>query len=183
MNHEERAVWIKRGFIVFLALGVCLAVLFYPEKPPEVKAKATQEAKKDPKNYAMEILHFHQPGNPESEQIAASLKEIERKFEKQVMVTTIDVAKDPERAKAEKVTQPPKVVMMAGQERACKFQGVWTEAQIERKVEQILSGLKSAGKDWRPPVQGMEKATDTNAPKLPPPPPAPQAAPPATTKR
>lgn len=184
MTHEVRAVWIKRGIIVFLALGVCLGVLFYPEKPPEeVKAKAPAEEKKDPKNYAMEILHFHQPGNAESEQIAASLKEIGRKFEKQVMVTTIDVAKDPERARVEKVTQAPKVVMMAGQERACKFQGVWTEPQIERKVEQILSGLKSAGKDWRPPVQGMEKATDTNAPKLPTPPPAPRAAPAATTQR
>lgn len=170
---------------MFLALGICLGVLFYPEKPPEVAKKSPQEQeqKKDPKNYAMEILHLHQPGNADSDQIAASLKEIERKFEKQVMVTTIDVAKDPERAKAEKVTQPPKVVMMAGQERACKFQGVWTEAQIERKVEQILSGLKSAGKDWRPPVQGMEKASDSNAPKLPAPPPVPPTKPPATTQR
>lgn len=185
MTHEERAVWIKRGFIVFLALGICLAVLFYPEKKPESTAKPELDPGKDPKNFAVQILHFHQPGNPESEEIAKSLNEVGRKFEKQVLVTRIDVTKEPERAKAEKVTKPPKVVMMAGQERVCKFQGVWTEPQIERKVEQILSGLKTAGKDWRPPVQGMQKATDENAPKLPPPPPespAP-AAPSTTTKR
>ena len=184
MTHEERAVWIRRGIIVFLALGICLGVLFYPEKKPETTAKPAVEEKKDLKNYAMEILHFHQPGNPESEQIAKSLDEVGRKFEKQVLVTRIDVTKEPERAKEEKVTKPPKVVMMAGQERACKFQGVWTEQQIELKVEQILSGLKTAGKDWRPEVQGMQKATDENAPTLPvPPPSAPPAAPSTTTKR
>ncbi len=184
MTHEERAVWIRRGIIVFLALGICLGVLFYPEKKPETTAKPAVEEKNDPKNYAMEILHFHQPGNPESEQIAKSLDEVGRKFEKQVLVTRIDVTKEPERAKEEKVTKPPKVVMMAGQERACKFQGVWTEQQIELKVEQILSGLKTAGKDWRPEVQGMQKATDQNAPALPvPPPSAPPATPSTTTKR
>ncbi len=179
MTHEERAVWIKRGFIVFLALGIGLAVLFYPEKKPETTAKTAV----DEKSHALVILHFHQPGNPESEEIAKSLNEVGRKFEKQVLVTRIDVTKEPERAKAEKVTKPPKVVMMAGQERVCKFQGVWTEPQIERKVEQILSGLKTAGKDWRPPVQGMQKATDENAPKLPPPPPESPASPSTTTKR
>lgn len=165
--------------MVFLALCIGLAVLFYPEKKPEPTAKPAVEEK----NYALVILHFHQPGNAESEVIAKSLDEVGRKFEKQVLVKHIDVTKEPELAKAEKVTKPPKVVMMAGQERACKFQGVWTEQQIERKVEQILSGLKTAGKDWRPPVQGMQKATDENAPKLPPPPPEPPVTPPTTTKR
>lgn len=182
MTHEERAVWIRRGIIGFLALAVCVAVLLYPEKKPEAATKPAVDEKNDPKNYALVILHFHQPGNPESEQIARSLGEIAEKFEKQVLVTRIDVTKEPERARAEMVTKPPKVVMMAGQERVCKFQGVWTEDQITRKVEQILSGLKTAGKEWRPEVQGMQRATGDNAPKLPPPPPA-QAAPSTTMKR
>lgn len=156
--------------------------MFYPEKAPESTAKKALDPKKDPKNFEMHILHFHQPGNAESEQIADSLNEVGRKFEKQVLVTRIDVTKEPDRAKEEKVTKPPKVVMMVGQERACKFQGVWTEQQIERKVEQILSGLKTAGKDWRPAVQGMQRATDENAPTLPTPPPSPTA-PATSTKR
>lgn len=175
MTHEARAVWIKRGIIGFLAVAVCVAVLLYPEKKPEAK-----QEKKDPKNYALEILHFHEPGNPESEEIAKSLEQVGTKFEQQVLVTRIDVAKEPERARAEKVTKAPKVVMMAGQVRACKFQGLWTEPQIERKVEQILSGLKTMGKDWRPEVQGMQNGAEPNGPTLPEPPPV---VPPGTPTR
>jgi hypothetical protein len=70
-------------------------------------------------------------------------------------VNRVDIAAHPEIAQAEKVTRPPKVVMMAGETRACKFQGVWTQAQVEKKVEEILRGLKRMGDDWRPDVKGM----------------------------
>jgi hypothetical protein len=155
MTNEERANWIRRGIILFIAVAIVLGVMFYPKKPaPPPKAKDAIEAVHD-----IEILHFHQPKNPESEQIAASLKKIADKYGKQILVTTVDIVAEPERAKAEKVTAPPKVVMMAGAIRASKFQGVWTYAQIEFKVEEILRGLKRMGKDWRPDVQGMKPST------------------------
>ncbi len=168
MTNEERANWIRRGIILFIAVVIVLCVMFFPKKPaPPPKAKAAAEAVHD-----IEILHYHQPKNSESEQIAASLKKIANKYGKQILVTTVDVIAQPELAKAEKVTTPPKVVMMAGTIRACKFQGVWTYAQIERKVEEILRGLKRMGKDWRPEVQGMKPATGGI--------PAPGSAPPGT---
>jgi hypothetical protein len=154
MTHEERAIWIRRGIILFVSIGVLLGVWLFPEKKPEPKpVAAAAEAK-----HLIEILHFHLPGNPESELIADHLNKIQTKYGEQILVTRVDVQKEPERAKAEKVTKPPKVVMMAGTVRACKFQGVWTQIQIERKVDEILHGLKRMGKDWRPDVQGMQSA-------------------------
>jgi len=51
--------------------------------------------------------------------------------------------------------------MMAGEVRACKFQGLWTQSQVERKVEEILRGLKRVDKDWRPDVKGMQPGANT----------------------
>ena len=158
MTHEERANWIRRGIILFIAIGVLLGVWFYPEKKPEVRESAQVQAR-----HLIEILHFHLPGNPESETLADSLNRIQAKYGGLVLITRVDIEKEPERAKAEKVTKPPKVVMMAGEIRACKFQGVWTQAQIERKVDEILHGLERMGKDWRPDVKGMQPATQAAA--------------------
>lgn len=162
MTHEERANWIRRGIILFIAIGVLLGVWFYPEKKPEVRQAEQVQAK-----HLIEILHFHLPGNPESEALADSLNRIQAKYGGLVLVTRVDIQKEPDRAKAEKVTKPPKVVMMAGEIRACKFQGVWTQAQIERKVDEILHGLERMGKDWRPDVQGMQPATQGAATGIP----------------
>jgi len=154
MTNEERANWIRRGIILFVALVVVLGVWFYPEKKVEKKA-GTVAAK-----HLVEVLHFHQPGLAESETLADTLNKVGKKYGEQVLITRIDIAKEPQRALAEKVTQPPKVVMMAGEIRACKFQGVWTQAQIERKLDEILHGLKRMGKDWRPDVKGMQTAAE-----------------------
>lgn len=159
MTHEERAKWIIRGFLLFLALGIGVGAWFYP-KHEEKAATATSGAEAEAVVYDLEIYHYHVPGNPESEQIADSLNKIGEKYEKYVRVNRVDITAHPELAKAEKVTKPPKVVMMAGDVRACKFQGVWTYAQIEWKVEEILRGLKRMGKDWRPDVKGMQPATN-----------------------
>lgn len=160
MTHEERANWIRRGIILSIAIGVLLGVWYYPEKKPEAKPVAATQGHA---RHHIEILHFHQPGNPESETLAGSLNKVQAKYSGLVLVTRIDVQKEPERAKAEKVTRPPKVVMMAGEVRACKFQGVWTQAQIERRVDEILHGLERMGKDWRPDVKGMQSASMQSA--------------------
>ena len=159
MTHEERASWIRRGIILLVSIGVLLGVWLFPEKKPEPKPVAAElEAK-----HLIEVLHFHLPGNPESELIADHLNKIQTKYGEQILVTRVDVQKEPERAKAELVTKPPKVVMMAGTVRACKFQGVWTQVQIERKIDEILHGLKRMGKDWRPDVQGLHSAQQAAA--------------------
>ncbi len=161
MTNEQRANWIRRGIILFVALVVVLGVWFFPEKKVEKNA-ATADAEK----HLVEVLHFHQPGLAESETLADTLNKVGKKYGEQVLITRIDIAKDPARAKAEKVTQAPKVVMMAGEIRACKFQGLWTQAQIERKLDEILHGLKRMGKDWRPDVKGMQTAAEAPAPPL-----------------
>ncbi len=137
-----------------MAVVVVVGALLYPTPKPAPKAASGQAVAK----HDLEIIHFHLPQNPESEQIADSLNKIAKKYGEQILVTRVDINAEPERAKAEKVTKPPKVVMMAGNVRACKFQGVWTDVQIERKVEEILRGLKRVGKDWRPDVAGMDSA-------------------------
>lgn len=160
MTHEERAIWIRRIFILLLVIGVIVGAWFFPQRKAD-PATGTDTSPATTIVYDLEIFHYHLPGNPESEQIADSLNMLSQKYEKYVRVTRVDITAEPERAKAEKVTRPPKVVMLAGEARACKFQGVWTYAQIERKVEEILRGLKRMGKDWRPDVKGMQTATDS----------------------
>lgn len=162
MTNEERATWIRRGFVLFMAIAVVTGVWFFPKKAP----KAETSGESATSNHALEIILFHVPKDPESDQMSAILKNVETKYNGQVLVTRVDINANPERAKAEKVTKPPKVVMMAGTIRASKFQGLWTQAQVERKVEEILRGLKRVGKDWRPDVQGMKPA-DTASPAAP----------------
>ncbi len=155
MTHEERATWIKRVSLLFLAIAITAGVWLFPERKPVVTA-STEPAVV----YDLEIYHYHVPGKFESEQIADSLNKIGEKYEKYVRVNRVDITAHPELAKAEKVTKPPKVVMIAGEVRACKFQGVWTYAQIEWKVEEILRGLERMSKDWRPNVKGMQPAAN-----------------------
>ena len=163
MTHEMRATWIGRAFLLFLAVGVGVGVCLYPKPNAATTAANTEAAVVE---HDLEIIHYHLPANPESEQIADILGKVGKKYGAQVLVTRVDIAANPAAAAAEKVTKPPKVVMMAGTVRACKFQGLWTQTQIERKVEEILRGLKRVGKDWRPDVKGMQPATET----VPPPP-------------
>lgn len=177
MTHEQRATWIRRGFVLFVAVCVVVGVLLFPNKKP---VATNDGAGAEATTHDLEIIHFHLPKNAESETMAEYLNKVEKKYNGQVLVTRVDLAAHPERAKEEKVTKPPKVVMMAGTVRACKFQGLWTQAQIERKVEEILRGLKRMGKDWRPDVTGMQ--TSQEGPKIPSfgnkPPGAPSANPP-----
>lgn len=162
MTHEERANWIRRAFLLVLAIAIAAAAWFFPEGKPEIAVSDEPAVV-----YDLEIYHYHVPGNAASEQIADSLNKIGAKYEKYVRVNRVDITAHPELAKAEKVTKPPKVVMMAGEVRACKFQGVWTYAQIEWKVEEILRGLERMGKDWRPAVKGMQPGANPASPSQP----------------
>ena len=106
----------------------------------------------------MEIIHYHEPDNPQSTEIAKTLNEIGKKYAMQVLVTRVDIAANPLLAKTRGVKSAPHVSMMTGQTEAFAFTGVWPRDQIERKVEEILRGLRRVGKDWLPEVKGMQPA-------------------------
>ena len=152
MTHEERAKLIKRIFYLVMALAIIAGVYFYPEAKVELPAAA---AVKDDR---LLVIHHHLPADPASEQIADILNRIEKKYDKYLRVSRVDFKKSPEIAKAQGVTKPPHVIVFAGNEKVYEFQGPATEIQVERKIEEILRGLKRIDKNWRPPVAGMKPA-------------------------
>lgn len=62
----------------------------------------------------------------------------------------------PEFAKAQQVNKPPEVLMLVDNVVVFKIQGLWPRLQIERKVDELIHGLRKVGKDWRPKVPGMQ---------------------------
>ena len=106
------------------------------------------------------LIHYHVPGNPGSEQTADILNQIARRYGIQVKVIRVDITACKEAAKAEAVTVPPKVVLMAGNTRACDYDGrdLWSYPKVQQKVDELLHGLERVGKDWRPQVKGMQPA-------------------------
>jgi len=130
-------------------------------------AAILDEASKKRGSLVVGIVHCHVPGNPESEQLADSLNGVAKKYGSQVQVIRVDIVAFPAFAKAENVTKPPKVVMIVGTERVFEFQGLWPRPQIERKVDEILHGLERVGKDWRPEVKGMHRASSAKPPSPP----------------
>jgi Thioredoxin len=154
MTHEARAKLIKRLFFLFLLGGIVAGVWFYP-KPKE--DAAPQLEAKAPENGLL-IVHHHLPGDPASEQLADVLNKVQSKYGAQVVVSRVDFKQNPAAAKEQGVTKPPHVVIFAGEQKVFDFQGFWSQAKVEYKVEEILRGLKRVGKDWRPTVPGMTPA-------------------------
>ncbi len=129
MTYEERAIWIRQGVLLILALGIGGAVWFFPDRKPAKAPETASDEEAAAIVYDLEFYHYHVPGMPESEEIADSLDKVDKKYGRYVRVNRVDITQNPELAKAEKVTRPPKVVMMAGD-----------------------GGLKRVGKDLRPEV-------------------------------
>ena len=157
MTHEDRAKLIIRTFLVVLATGIVAAVYFYPESK-ENNGKAATSGKPEAPDNRLRVVHYHQPGDPSSEQLADVLNNIQKKYDKYVNVSRVDIKKSPELAKAQGVTKTPHVIVFSGNDKIYEFQGPATQAQVERKMEEILRGLKRIDKDWRPPVPGMKAA-------------------------
>ena len=104
---------------------------------------------------AVAIVVCHLPGDPTSEQEVDILHRIQRKYGKQVVLIQIDFKIQPKDLKGRSTIQFPRVSLYSGTEKMCQFQGFWSQSQVEKKVEEILRGLKRVGKDWRPVVPGM----------------------------
>lgn len=154
MNHEERASWIKNCLFLALVIAIVAGVWYYP-KPIEKAGPAAGTAVEDP----LEINAYHLPGDPNCEKLADILNKVQKKYDRQVRVTRIDVKAHPELAAAQGVKKVPHVILVAAKQKVFEFEGLWTQEQVERKVEEILRGLKRVGKDWRPVVAGMTPAT------------------------
>jgi len=160
---------------LILAVIVVAAAILIPRWKPKEDASKAAEPPPAPE-HLMEILFYHKPGLPESERMAGVLNDIKGKYGKQVLVTRVDLTVHPEQGAAEKITRPPKLVMMAGQSREYEHSGFMPRDQAEKKIDEILHKLKRVGKDWRPPVSGMQPGTapPPGAPASPPISPAPR---------
>jgi hypothetical protein len=159
MTHEERASLIKKILFLGVVIAIAAGVWIYQKPvaaPPQVKAEE-KVVTESPEN-GLAIIHYHLPGDPASEQLADILNRIQRKYGKLVIISRADFKLHPEAAKADGVTRPPHVIMISGKEKAFEFQGLWSQARVEQKVDEILRGLKRVGKDWRPVVPGMTPA-------------------------
>ncbi len=153
MTHEERAVVIKRVFFLVLAVSIVAGVYFFPApKKKETSSKSEVQDKR------LIVNHYHLPGDPASEQIADVMNHIKKKYESYLVVNRVDIKQSPELAKAQGVTKAPHVTVFSGSEKIYEFQGPATEVQVEKKIEEILRGLKRIDKNWRPPVPGMKSA-------------------------
>lgn len=155
MTHEERASRIKNIFFLLLLIAIVGGVWYYP-KPSEKTGPAVAAAVEDP----LEIYAYHLPGDPNCEKLADILNKVQKKYDRQVKVTRIDIKAHPELAVAQGVKKVPHVIMVVAKQKVFEFEGLWTQEQVERKVEEILRGLKRVGKDWRPVVAGMKPATN-----------------------
>jgi hypothetical protein len=129
-------------------------------------AEMISEASKKHGSKVLGIVHCHVPGNPDSEQTADILNLVANKYGSQVLVIRVNILNFPEFAKAQQIANPPEVLMLVDNMVAFKIQGLWTRFQIERKVDELIHGLRKVGKDWRPKVQGMQP-TGGGAPSSP----------------
>ena len=119
------------------------------------------EASKKRGSQVLGIVHCHIPGNADSEELADILNIVAAKYGDQVMVFRVNIIACPEFAQAAQVTKPPEVLMLVDTTWAFRFQGLWPRPQIERKVDELIHGLRRVGKDWRPNVPGMQPASGT----------------------
>jgi hypothetical protein len=161
MTHEQRAIWIRRVLMLLLAMGVVAGAWYYragesapPPPPPPLAGN----------HYNLEILHFHQAENAASREIALSLNKIAAKYAAQVLVTRLDLAKHPLLAQSHGVKSAPHVVMVLEGKPVYAFHGVRPYPEIERKVDELLRGLKRVGKDWLPEVKGMQPMSKSAPP-------------------
>ena len=152
MTNEQRAKIIKWVFFLLLTIAVIAGVFLYPKSRPEEVVLPPA-----PENGLL-IVHHHQPGDKPSEQLAETLGKVQKKYGKLVIIQQLDFRKNPRTAKAQGVTKPPHVVIIARDQKVFDFHGLWTQQKIEQKVDEILRGLRRMTKDWRPEVPGMKPA-------------------------
>jgi hypothetical protein len=101
------------------------------------------------------ILHCHLPGNPASEQMADVFNSIRKKYPMHVKVIRAGFPAQPVDWQRQRGISLPYVIMIVGTEQAYQFQGLMPLSQVEKKVEELIFGVRRVGRDWRPSVPGM----------------------------
>jgi hypothetical protein len=158
MTHEERASLIKKLLFPGVVVAIVAGVWLYPKPGGEASENPAPQVVTQSPEDGLAIIHYHLPDDPASEQLADILNRVQKKYGKLVIISRVDSTRHPELAKAHGVTKPPHVIIISGREKAFEFQGLWSQAKVELKVDEILRGLKRVGKDWRPAVPGMTPA-------------------------
>jgi hypothetical protein len=166
MASEQQSALIKRILFFLLLVVIGLAVWFYPRSKGEdlekkAKKKITSGAEEVPIRESLRqgnpvtIIHFHLPGDPASEQLADIFNAIQKKYGRLVTVNRAGFQVQPEDWRVQKKIKLPYVMMIVGKENAFHFQGSWNYASAEKKVEELIFGVRRVDKDWRPTVPGM----------------------------
>jgi hypothetical protein len=101
------------------------------------------------------IVHYHLPGDPSSEQLADVFNAIQKKYGPLVKVVRIGFPAQTSDKPTTRAIKLPFVVMIVGTENVFQFQGLWPLAQVDKKVQELVFGVRPMNKDWRPPVSGM----------------------------
>ena len=101
------------------------------------------------------ILHCHLPGNPASEQMADVFNSIQKKYAMHVKVIRAGFPAQPVDWQRQRGISLPYVIMIVDTEQAYRFQGLMPLSQVEKKVEELIFGVRRVGRDWRPAVPGM----------------------------
>ncbi|MGL4401701.1 MAG: hypothetical protein ACRCXD_17710 [Luteolibacter sp.] len=101
------------------------------------------------------ILHCHLPGNPASEQMADVFNAIQKKYPMHLKVIRAGFPAQPVDWQKQRGISLPYVIMIVDSEKAFQFQGLMPLSKVEKKVEELIFGVRRVGKDWRPVVPGM----------------------------
>ena len=116
------------------------------------------------------VIHSHVESNEDSKRTQGILKELkEERYQEVVQMAELNVEKYPEVAQEEGVTKEtaPRLSFYVEGVRVGEFRGPWQKPPVQRKIDEILRGyMQRIGKDWRPPVPGMERASGNDKPIL-----------------
>lgn len=130
---------------------------FHMTAPQDSTGEAFEKLVKNIKSPAqgVTVIHCHLLGDLASEELADTFNQIQKKYGKLVVVTRVGFQAQPKDWVEQKGIKLPYVMMIAGQENVFQFQGLWSYTKVDKKVAEIISGLRRVGKDWRPVVPGM----------------------------
>lgn len=130
-------------------------IIVHPEVPKTANDLDTLLKKVVSPGKGVAIVHFHLPGDLASEKLADVFNVIQKKYGKLVSVIRVGFPAQPLDWQAQRGIKLPYVMMIVGTENAFQFQGLWPQPRVEKKVEELIFGVRRVGKDWRPVVPGM----------------------------
>lgn len=159
------------GVAIGVALWIGLPEFGAREEPEVAELTAEQIEALRKKPGCVVVIHSHEEGNEDSERTQKILDEIEEEERYKDLVTMgeLDIEKLPEEARKEGVTREnaPQLSFYIEGTRVGEYRGPWHKEPVQRKIDEVLRGyMARIGKDWRPPVPGMERMNKNDAPIL-----------------